>query len=76
MSQKKNGAADYQYFKIYDAEQCNIFIHNEYSLYLVVCEASTSYAKRNLYDKRQMQAQNIFYHSCSIRPIIHNFRYV
>ncbi len=47
MSQKKYGVADYQYFEIGNIQQCNNFRHNKYNLYVVVCEISTPYVKRN-----------------------------
>ncbi len=44
---KKYGVAGYQYFKIGNTLQCDIFRYNKYNFYLVVCEAATPYVKCN-----------------------------
>ncbi len=34
---KKYGVANYKYFNNGDTQQCNLFRHNKYNFYLVVC---------------------------------------
>ena len=41
----KYGVTDYQYLENGSTQQCNIFRHNEYNFYLVLCEISTPYVK-------------------------------
>ena len=44
---KKYGVVDSQYFKNGTTQQCTIFRQNKCNSFLVVCEVSTPYVKRN-----------------------------